>query len=860
MPTASDRRIVPASSYILPALLLLLSLPLTLYAARQSLDWIGRPFPGFLLMENRVVPSVSGYDWPQADIFHSQVLAIDGEPVSSVADIYARVAGRPPGSTFEYDLLRGGERFRVSLPSRIFQWRDYVAVYGILLLIALINLVLGGIVGFLQPARREAKAYVWLSFAGCLFAATPVFLHRPGFHLLTVCYLAAESFFPATFIYFGLWFPVERRFRAGWRGIRGSWIEALPFVIAGVLTAVKLEGFFRDPPDLRGLYASYVFIAASFLFFLGGMIQSWWQERDPQAQLRVRTLLPGVVLGTVLAVFAFLENSLSGGRFPMQLGLLLVPLFYASVAYAIVAHDLFGIDRFVRWTFVYGGLSLVVYSLYSLLVASLPSLALRWGASKGTVLGIGFIALAILLDPLRRLVQRVVDRAYFRLPWSYRETIGRISREMTGWRSVERIAGELTRVLTAEMQLETVTICLLDGSRPWSRRADGPLARLADQPALRSLEGRPRVAGELLAAGDILEGDGAELAPLFGMVEATLVLPLVFDGRTTGLMLLGPTRARRALSGEDLELLRTLASQAAIALENARSYETLEAHNRDLDETVRRRTAQLIQSEQLASLGQLVAGVAHELNNPVGAVYSSVENLRDTLGEVSELLRQLESRAGTTPEARARIEALRTELGLDAAIEESQELLAICSEGSERIRGIVRDLLTFARGDRGERVPTDVREGLDSTLHLLADRCDRARIRIVCDYQAAPLIPANPAQLNQVWMNVLTNAIDALADGETGEREIRVRLRPVVGDRGRGVEVEIRDTGSGMSAEVKARLFEPFFTTKEIGKGTGLGLSIAYGIVRQHGGAILVESTPGDGTTLRVSLPADPTT
>ena len=338
-------------------------------------------------------------------------------------------------------------------------------------------------------------------------------------------------------------------------------------------------------------------------------------------------------------------------------------------------------------------------------------------------------------------------------------------------------------------------------------------------------------------------------------VGAQLIVPLVFSGEIIGMLLLGAPRSRRELSSEDLDLLRTLAAQAAVAFENARSYEALEEHNRTLNDTVRRRTAQLVQSEQLASLGQLVAGVAHELNNPVGAAHGSIEILQGSLGEIEQILRTYEEAAADDPELRQRIALLGRGMDGTSLVADTSELLDICGEGSRRVRDIVRDLLMFARGDRGERHPVDVREGIASTVRLLGERVAERGIELKLDLHDVPAVAANPAQLNQIWMNLLTNALDALAAGEAASGEIRVRARPCADGSLPGVEVDVIDDGPGMAPEVLARVFEPFFTTKDIGKGTGLGMSIVYGIVRDHGGTIDVRSEVGLGTTVSVRLP-----
>jgi two-component system NtrC family sensor kinase len=188
-------------------------------------------------------------------------------------------------------------------------------------------------------------------------------------------------------------------------------------------------------------------------------------------------------------------------------------------------------------------------------------------------------------------------------------------------------------------------------------------------------------------------------------------------------------------------------------------------------------------------------------------------------------------------------------------VRDTPELLRISAEGLDRIKKIVDDLRLFARADSGERTVTDVVEGIDSSLRLLGHRLSREGVAVVKHYEAVPAIEANPAQLNQVWMNLLTNALDAL----TGRCSPRIEVS-VAPDGGRGVAVRIRDNGIGIEPTSLPRLFEPFFTTKPIGQGTGLGLSIAYGAVKAHGGTISIDSEREVGTVVVVWLPLDCTT
>jgi PAS domain S-box-containing protein len=282
----------------------------------------------------------------------------------------------------------------------------------------------------------------------------------------------------------------------------------------------------------------------------------------------------------------------------------------------------------------------------------------------------------------------------------------------------------------------------------------------------------------------------------------------------------------------------------------------------DLSDAKQRRT-QLLQHEKLASIGQLAAGVAHEINNPMGFIHANlfqmseyVQELRRVWPHVEALLAGAESCADATLHELAR--SLRSEAeavdvafvlsDLGKAVRESQE-------GSERIRHIVQDLRDFSHQDTGQRVLADLNQCLDSTANIVWPMMKHV-VLLEKRYAELPAVPCFPMQLKQVFMNLLVNAFQAIEEGlppggGTGTITLETEVVP------RGVRVRVRDTGVGIAPEHKGRIFDPFFTTKKVGAGTGLGLSTSFGIVQRHGGSLSVESERGVGTCFQLFLPVD---
>ena len=269
-----------------------------------------------------------------------------------------------------------------------------------------------------------------------------------------------------------------------------------------------------------------------------------------------------------------------------------------------------------------------------------------------------------------------------------------------------------------------------------------------------------------------------------------------------------------------------------------------------LNESLRNAQHQLLQSERLASIGQLAAGVAHEINNPIGYVFSNFGTLEAYLQRLFEMLEAYEQAepALASSTIANRLAALRERVELDYLKQDIPMLMGESREGLSRVRKIVQDLKDFSRVDtHQEWVWASLHQGIDSTLNIVANEI-KYRADVRREYGTLPDIECLPSELNQVFLNLLVNAAHAFGL-ERGLIVVRS------GDAGDEVWVEVEDNGSGIAPEHLARVFDPFFTTKPVGRGTGLGLSLAYGIVQKHHGRIDVRSEPGRGSCFRVTLP-----
>jgi len=301
---------------------------------------------------------------------------------------------------------------------------------------------------------------------------------------------------------------------------------------------------------------------------------------------------------------------------------------------------------------------------------------------------------------------------------------------------------------------------------------------------------------------------------------------------------------------ETLKENERIVSQQNIILENKVKERTseLETTNKDLKEA----QVQLVNAEKMASLGLLTAGIAHEINNPINFVISNVNPLKRDIGEILEVLNrygEIKDDKGLA-EKLQEIGGLKKKLDTDYLIQEIGLLLRGINEGAMRTSEIVKGLQNFSRLDEDGLKMANIHTGIDATLLLLNSTFNGKHIKVIKEYGNFGEVECYPGKLNQVFMNILNNAIQAIDEGSE-KKEIKIRTSV---DNGT-LRISIKDSGPGMNEETKNRIFEPFFTTKNVGEGSGLGLSIVYGIIEKHKGKIEVESAPGKGTEFIILLP-----
>lgn len=335
-------------------------------------------------------------------------------------------------------------------------------------------------------------------------------------------------------------------------------------------------------------------------------------------------------------------------------------------------------------------------------------------------------------------------------------------------------------------------------------------------------------------------------------MRSLLGAPIDVDGRTCGVLYLADKSGGEPFTEWDETIAQIYASEASHVLQRNALVRELLDKQRHLEDSnaqlkaaygrIEQAQAQLVQSEKMASIGQLAAGVAHEINNPVGYISSNIGSLQGYMEELFSLVAAYEnlapSNAKEMSSAAAQLNFLRQDIA--DLIKESQE-------GVSRVRRIVQDLKDFSHVDDGQWEWSDIHKSLDSTLNVVWNEL-KYKADVRKEYGTLPAVQCRPSQLNQVFMNLLVNAAHAIS--ERGTITVRTGTRDDA-----EIWIEVIDSGTGIKPDHLTKIFDPFFTTKPVGKGTGLGLSVSFGIVQKHNGKIEVESEQGKGTCFRVRLP-----
>jgi signal transduction histidine kinase len=805
------------------AILLGCVIVISVTCTQRSLEWIGHPFNGFFMARNLVVTPIALRHWsgPQAAIpYRAQLVAIDGQPVTSVTAALAAARRAGPGRVLNYTFARAGKRVTLPIPVMTFTSVDYLTIFGSYLFNGLTFLLMGFLTAFLRPRLAAAQAMLALSLSHGMalvisLADFASFDFRP-------LYAVAHAATPATVLYLAAAFPTEQPW------LHRSKLKLLLLVSTAILAATDIALYDRNPQ------AWVLYVDASFLWLAVALalgIALMWNQYHTAPNLIAREKIKIVLLGTLVA-FAFPAAAIFGGYLMgSELPLRLLPaatwVFPAALAYAVVTRDLFEIDVFLRRATAYVALSGTVFLLYAAILALLSRFSHSLALASSPWFTLFFsLLVVVLVRPSWNWLQRWIDRIFFRTRFDYAETIQNVSQALTRTLNAEEITAQVQRALAETMAPSSCRLLVQSVDDGRFHPSDGSLTQLdCDEDTRRAL-----LAGQILDAPAVAMLSGCRLPR-----GTALLIPVCFETRLVGILALGTKKSGAAYGPRDFELLRTLANQTAIALRNAASYGRVTELLSSLETRVEERTRELREAQaelqatnqKLRELDRLktrfFSDASHELRTPLTLVLGPLEEVRRESSSLPAELRRL----------------------VDVAHKNAARLLVLTDT-----------LLDLSRLDEGRMQPSyrveqlgPIVEETAEPFRWLAEQRDIAfRLHSVAE---PLLVRCDATMISKVVGNLLANALKFTTRGSI---DIDVRA-----SNGR-VNVQVVDTGPGIPAAEIPTIFDRYqqasTATQSRFGGSGLGLALVRELTELHGGSVEVESEEGHGTTFTVSLPA----
>lgn len=625
----------------------------------------------------------------------------------------------------------------------------------------------------------------------------------------------------------------------------GVWILTA-FFLTVIPTNLYISGFnnysfgrIARAGPLFYIFASVSLFTVSYCLIV--LYRAMRHSADNVERNRIKYIFGGLGFSAILLSFTMLP--VMGIPFYPLGNFSFIPALF--LAFGVLRYDLLDMGTLIRKGAAYVILTGLFTALYIAFISLFNALFINAFGSHSLIFSVIMALIIVLLfNPLRDFTQRLIDGIFFRGRYDYHALLRKISGQLASLLRLDQIRELLVNEIKDAMQVERVILILKNGghyqlfsSEEGRKSADDLTQGIEILYGL--LHDRQGAISRGAAAGKIsIVKQMVAIDQFFDGLKATLAIPLPSREGLSGMILLGQKKSGELFVDEDIEILTTIANQAGTAIENAESYEELERLNRNLEKIVHDRTndlekaladmkmaqEQLIRSESLAAVGQLVAGAAHELNNPIAGAMSLVETSAEAIS------------------------------GWEASFADKEEVVEDLQFSIRELRrsaAIIRSLLDLSRQTQTYVEPVDMNRVIDDALRILYNQYKNSPVKIVKHYgEDIPAVEGNFANLGQVMINIIQNALQALPGG-AGNVALTTFYRP----ENDSVAIECVDDGAGMSAEVLNDIFKPFFTTKAVGKGTGLGLYISHEIIRRHGGRIDVESNKGEGTSMKIEIP-----
>lgn len=627
---------------------------------------------------------------------------------------------------------------------------------------------------------------------------------------------------PLFFLYFSFVFPL--RMKTLW--LKGKRLAILSLIPVGTLISffstfridiqrfkelsnVFYYGIQFEEPLIFLIFIGWVAVFSGVYISWGirNLLQSLQRTKIAKHKLQIKYLIFGIISMAIAGTVLNLCNHFLKLGWPLfflaSLYSILVSVFFAI---ALIKYRLLDIHLIIRGGIVYSSVSALVLAIYILIIKNIGEAISQKAYGRSIVVESALIlALVFMFRPIQRKVGEWIDQYFYMERVHFRTKLTEFSRTLTELVDLDEVAKKTVEFIDQTFHVNAIAFLFLRGETHEYQMIFG----LPPQEEIRFSSHHPLIERILMGGRAIdlehLREESGNREEISLLIERgwAVVSPFILKGRLLGFVLLGSKRSQKDYTVEELELIEAFSNQATLALSRTLIYREMSLKDR-----------QIMQAEKMAAIGELAAGIAHEIRNPLGIITGSVETLKKH----------------EDPKIRA-------------------EMMDYILEESKRIDGLINTFLDFSKPKEPKMIRCDLLEILDKTLLLISPQAHTHRVEIQKETPPKPMwVKVDVDQIRQAFMNLCLNALEAMPKGGV--------LRISVGENRRDkVMVRFSDTGKGVPREVRTRIFEPFFTTKE--GGTGLGLFIAHRIITQHGGEIALTEGEKGGSTFTVSLPLE---
>ncbi len=776
----------------------------------NSLLWINRPFPGFFLWQNLFVPPVGGPAWTGYDAgvpYESRLNSVDDEPAESADDVYRGIRHEGPEEDITYTFAAPdtGAQVELVIPTMRLGVDSYLWSLGSYIVIGTLLTLLGFAVYLIRPDRPGARAMLVASAIWGLYLVTSADMVGPAW--FQPLYLMLRAVAPVALVHLALSFPVQRRILR-----RHQWLLPALYLLAslvGVADNIVFDTSFSAFIALSHFHAGALMVGGAVL--IGLLVLDLLFPPSAAARQRTKIAAVGGVVAFLSPVAGYFVSYVTGVSIPFNLIAIPLAVFPVAIGWAIVKDDLFEVDAIIRRAVAWALLTGVIAAIY---LAGVGLLEVWFAGRASRVAQLFFLLMLVaVLNPLHNQVQLAIDYFFARGKYDYRKIVDEASQALATLLDLDRVIERILTTITETVHVEFGAMWLRgEGGNYRLQAVVGravpalPKKLEVDSALIKRVARRPQhFFGE-----EALFGRDGKPAEELATLGTHLLVPMAFERRVVGLIALGAKQSRRFFSGEDLALLRTLANQGAVAVQNAQSYYTLKRVNQELRDAQSR----LIEAERFAAIGELSALVAHGIRNPLAGIKAAAQY---------------------------------AELDLPSDHPLHENIADIITE-VDKLEGRIKALLDFARPFEPHLAACDVGQIVRDALASLRTQIVAQGIAVVTEIDPAlPQAQLDYAQIEQVLLALMSNAIEAMPRGG------RLAVSVANGGGRDGLRIEVADSGPGIPPDQLPHLFDLFVTDKP--SGTGLGLAFAKKIVEIHGGRISAQSALALGSRFIIELP-----